>query len=124
MPEYVFEFHERFTPAVRMTQRSKYEDERAQKYLASNGVLAARYREQMNLVGWEMLPAQTPIFVELEIQMTGHLHIQDWDNQYKALTDAAQGIVFKDDRWIDGCISRRWVGKRDLVIITFKTEER
>jgi Holliday junction resolvase RusA-like endonuclease len=123
MPEYVFEFTERFKPAVRMTQRSKYEDDRAQEYLATQGVLAARYREQMNLAGWEMLPERTPIFVEVEVQMASGLHIQDGDNQYKALTDSAQGIVFKDDRWIDGFIFLRSLGDHNRVIITYRTKD-
>ena len=47
----------------------------------------------------EMIPRGTPLAVEIYIHPANHR--RDIDNELKALLDAAQGIVFEDDRWVD-----------------------
>ena len=110
-----FIIHGRFIPYVRMTQRSKWVDPRAQRYLASKDRLAWEYRLQMNGAG---LFERTPLRVSIDITMIGGLHRCDLDNQQKALVDAAQGIVFGNDCWVDefGKVTRK-LGEEDMVKI-------
>lgn len=87
-------------PYVRMTRRGKWVSDDAQEYLASQAAIAHQLKQQMNARGWEMLPAKTPLAVELSIA-TDKVHISDLDNTLKAVLDAANKIVFADDCWID-----------------------
>ncbi len=88
-------------PYVRMTQRSKYCDPQAQEYLASQENLAWVLQTHMSVNGWEMLPGQSPLSVSVVFTFPGGWHNADLDNQIKAVVDAAKGIVWADDRWID-----------------------
>ncbi len=107
----------KFTPYVRMTQRSKFVDPQAQKYLASKDAMGWQLRQQMTIHEWDMLPPKTPLSVSIRIQMTGGLHKQDCDNQVKGLMDFMQGIVYLDDRWIDEIYVTRWISAYDRVSI-------
>ena len=49
--------------------------------------------------GWELFERGIPLGVILTIRPCRHN--ADLDNIYKSVTDAAQGIVYEDDRWID-----------------------
>ena len=93
-------------PYVRMTQRGKYIRPQAQEYLASKQSLGWQMRAQMARHGWAMLPkmplAATIFFIEAR-----GLHRRDLDNEVKAVLDAATGIVYADDRWIDALVTRR-----------------
>jgi Holliday junction resolvase RusA-like endonuclease len=97
--EYEFFLPGRFKPYVRMTQRSKWVDPQAIEYLASKRQLQWQMREQMREQNWEMIPRGIPLGVMIGICPV--LHNMDLDNQVKALLDAAQGVVFEDDRWVD-----------------------
>lgn len=83
-------------PYVRMTQRGKWVDERAQEYLSNKDELARQFRRQCP----EMLPEQKPLLMVAIIE-TPTPHKGDLDNICKAILDAAQGIVFRNDCWID-----------------------
>jgi crossover junction endodeoxyribonuclease RusA len=89
-------------PYVRMTQRGKWVDKRAQEYLANKEELAWQFRRQCP----EMLPEQTPLLM-IAIIETPKLHKGDLDNIFKALADSAQGIVFSNDCWIDSISIQR-----------------
>jgi hypothetical protein len=105
-----------FTPYVRMTRRGKWVQERALLYLASQGTLKAIFREQMLANGWEPFRRE-PLGMEIAITMPGRLHKQDLDNQEKAIIDAAQGIVFPNDCWIDEKHSKREIGGDWLITV-------
>jgi len=111
-----------FVPYVRMTRRGKYVSDRAQRYLNSQQVLAWWFNSQMTENGWGMI-ARTPIAVDITIQMTGGLHRQDLDNQVKAILDAANGIVWSDDRWVDSLTARRILGDVDQVVVVVEQVE-
>jgi crossover junction endodeoxyribonuclease RusA len=94
-------------PYVRMTQRSKWVDQRAQDYLANKTELASQFRRQCP----ETLPEKTPLMV-IAIIETPRLHKGDLDNICKAILDAAQGIVFRNDCWIDSISIQRKRAKK------------
>jgi len=98
-------------PYVRMTQRSKWTSPQAREYLASKAAVGMQLRHQMNQNGAGMLPGQTPLSVHITIWEAGGFHNKDLDNQVKAIVDAAQGIVFPDDRWIDQITAERKRGE-------------
>ena len=106
-----------FKPYVRMTQRSKWTNSQAQEYLSSKAGLGLQLKAQMRNNGWEMLPARTALDIELHIVHGGGYHNKDLDNQIKALLDAAQGIVFRDDRWVDRITATRRQGPEDSVLM-------
>ena len=51
--------------------------------------------------GRQMIARRKPIIVSIYIFHDHGFHNRDLDNETKAILDAAQGIVFEDDRWID-----------------------
>ncbi len=86
-------------PYVRMTQRSKHADPRARRYLASQQALKIQLRQQMTeRDDYEPLRRE-PREVFLAFWWVNHR--QDLDNLVKAILDAASGIVWTDDRWVD-----------------------
>lgn len=111
--QYTFRLTGRFKPFVRMTQRSKYADPQAQAYLASKDALGFQLLAQMAAAEWEMIPRSVRLAVAIVIQPVRHNC--DLDNQVKAVLDAAQGVVFEDDRWVDAIIACRY-GKGEDVL--------
>ena len=105
----------KFQPYYRMTQRSKFADPRAQSYLASKGELQRQMRAGMT---YEMWPKGTPLEVKITVLMPSHLHSQDLDNQVKALLDAAKGVLFYDDRYVDAVAATRELADRYRVLMT------
>ena len=101
----------KITPYVRMTQRSKW-TERAQRYLSSQQVIALQLKAQMSRRGWEPVPGQTPVAVDLSVTVPGRLHCSDLDNTVKDVLDAAQYAgILPDDRWVDAINARRELGE-------------
>ena len=92
------------TPYVRMTQGGKFSDQQAWRYLASQEALRVQMRAQMASEGAVMLPAKTRLEVEAVIRTDRK---GDLDNIVKAILDAAQGVVFLDDRWVDRISAER-----------------
>ena len=104
---YTFTITGKIKPYVRMTRRGKWVDQQAQEYLASQDDI----RWQLALQGRPaLLPAKTPLNVSLVFTFPGGWHNADLDNQIKAVLDAAKGIVWKDDRWIDSLYGARKAG--------------
>lgn len=89
-------------PYVRMTRRGKFTNKRAQEYLTSQEALAWQFKQQCP----EMLPEQTPLAM-IAIIETPEPHTGDLDNIFKALADSAQGIVFRNDCWVDSISIQR-----------------
>lgn len=102
-------------PYVRMTQRSKFADPQARQYLASKAMLSSALAAVMVDKGWTMLPERTPLRCVLTFFQPKRLHGADLDNLAKAALDAAQGVVFRDDRWVDVIEADRWPGDALLV---------
>ena len=116
MTEYTFRLLGRIKPFVRMTQRGKWVDPQAQAYLASKEHLAWQMLQQMQANEWEMIPRGIPLGTVILIQPARHN--SDLDNLAKAMLDAAQGVVFEDDRWVDVIIAARHDGKEEIGRLT------
>jgi Holliday junction resolvase RusA-like endonuclease len=92
--------------AVRMTQRSKYKDAQAQRYLT--------YKEQ---VGWQtkaQLPRGFQLFsgdvaVIARVYLLPEGHIGDWDNYAKSICDGLKGVAWNDDAQV-------WKGDVERII--------
>lgn len=110
----------RIIPYVRMTQAGKWVKPRAMQYIARQDELAWELAATMRANDWSPFD-RTPLVVTIEITMPSRLHRQDLDNQEKAIIDAAQGIVYGNDLWIDEKHSRRLLG--DEWKITLEVEE-
>lgn len=88
-------------PYVRMTQRGKWVRPEALRYRANQETWRGHYADQMIYLDLEPLPERTPLRFDIDLTIPRGLHYCDLDNLYKALADAANGILFPDDRWID-----------------------
>jgi Holliday junction resolvase RusA-like endonuclease len=110
----------RVKPYVRMTRRGKFTDPQAQEYLASKAAIGYQLKEQMAAADLKMLPAQTPLAVDISVYYKSRMHAHDLDNIIKALLDAMQGIVYQNDCWIDYISALRLAGKVDETIITIR----
>jgi len=90
-----------FKPYVRMTQKGKWVKPEAQAYLSSQHEIAHAFKAIMALNEWTMIPRGTSLDVTVIIHHGHGFNNRDLDNEVKAIMDAAQGVVFEDDRWID-----------------------
>ena len=88
-----------YKPYTRMTQRGKYVKKDAQEYIASQTALGMLFKQGMN--GRKMIERGKPLKVDIYIFHSHGWHHRDIDNMTKAVCDAAQGIIYEDDRWID-----------------------
>jgi len=114
--EYTFRLLGRIKPYVRMTQRGKWVDAQAKEYLASKQHLAWQMPEQMQDNEWELVARGVPLGAVMVIQPA--LHNCDLDNLAKAILDAARGIVFEHDRWVDAVIAVRYDSGDDQAYVT------
>ena len=96
-------------PYTRMTQGSLW-TERSKRYLASQDALRVQMQAGMARNGWK--PYQKGLPLQVRIVFGWRLHNRDIDNEAKAILDAAKGILFDDDRWIDRLTVER--DKRDI----------
>lgn len=93
-------------PYVRMTQRSRYSEPQAIEYIASRNRLRDDMRTLMLANHWQMIPRGVPM--EVGIIIGWCRHNQDLDNIVKAVLDAANGVIYADDCWIDSIAAARW----------------
>lgn len=112
---YVFTLEGVVKPYVRMTQRGKWVDAQAQQYLASKAAIQVQLQTQMSHNDWNVLSGRIPIGFRMRVQRSSALHRCDLDNIIKAVLDAAQGVVFMNDCWIDSIFARRYIGPTDVV---------
>ena len=122
MTSYQFILQGPIKPYVRMTRRGMWVDPQAQQYLASKDALARAMKSQMQAHGWDMLPEETPLLVNITISPAKHN--RDLDNEVKALLDAAQGIVFKNDCWVDAITAVRGPGDKGRIILAITADQR
>lgn len=105
MIDYHFHLDGPFKPYVRMTRRGKWVKPQAQEYLSSKDRLQWQLALRMAAEQWERIPRGIPLRISIWISPVDHR--RDLDNEIKALLDAAQGIVFEDDRWVDDITAGR-----------------
>lgn len=91
-------------PYTRMTQGSMW-NARSKRYLQSQDALRVQMQNQMALNGWRMYHKGIPLRVRIHFGWC--LHNRDIDNETKAVLDAAKGILFADDRWVDEIAAKR-----------------
>ena len=87
-------------PYVRMTQRGKWKSRDAQEYLTNKAAISWQLKCQM-ADAWVIWPEGTPLAVTLRFEIPRKLHYCDLDNLVKAVLDAAQTVLFADDRYVD-----------------------
>ena len=107
----------RVHPYTRMTQRGKWTSARAKAYLASQESISWQIKDQMIQNDWAMLPAQQPLAIKLSFVIPRSLHRCDLSNLAKAVEDAAQGVAFQNDCWIDRLEARRRCGREWITTI-------
>lgn len=93
-----FTYHEKIKPYVRMTQRGKFVKKEAQDYLASKAALGYALRVQMRAEEAQPLEAYQTFEFNMRY-FAPDVYRYDLDNLIKAVLDAAQNIVFPDDRY-------------------------
>ena len=88
-----FEVPGRPVPAARMTRKSKWTNQQAQRYLA--------YKQQVGWCAREVIkePLTCPVAVTINAYLFGG-RFADVDNLAKALLDGCNGIAFEDDRQV------------------------
>ena len=91
-------------PYTRMTQGSLW-TERSKRYLASQDALRVQMQAGMARNGWAMYQKGIPLRVRIHFWWC--LHNRDIDNETKAVLDAAKGVLFADDRWVDEIVAKR-----------------
>lgn len=108
MPMMTFEIVGRVVPMVRMTQRSKWKDPQAKRYLAWKETFGWELKVIMLQQGWEMIPYPVPLHLDigysLPVKRTTHF---DLSNLIKAIEDAAQHIVFENDNSVESITAWR-----------------
>ncbi len=88
-------------PAVRMTQKSKFANPYAQRYLSYKQTVAWIAKTQCNV---QLL---IPVEVEIRLYLCGG-NQGDLDNYAKSLTDACNQIIYKDDRQIQRLVVEKF----------------
>lgn len=117
MTQYQFIVTGKIMPAVRMTYKGKFVNVRAQEYIASQTAIGLQIKYQMARQGWDMLPPKTPLKLEVTATVPERLYTFDVDNIGKAVQDALQGIVLKNDCWIVETRFTKTLGKDYLTFV-------
>lgn len=104
-------------PAVRMTQKSKWANPQAQRYL--------QYKDA---VGWAAKtaiqePIEGPVGVDIEIYLKDRLKRRwDIDNVAKAILDGCNRICFHDDKQVTSLEVRVYTAARHPLLDSDPTE--
>lgn len=105
-------------PYVRMTQKGKFVRENAKRYLASKAAIA--WEMKIGLGDREPFAKGVPLKVRIIFECQVVDHHKDCDNLIKATLDAANGIIWADDRWVDEIHARRIkspAGDRTIIVV-------
>jgi len=97
----------RIYPSQRMTQKGQWVKANAIKHKACKADLKLQYRTQFNYRDYRMFPEKTPLGVFIYMSVNERTHIDDMENKQKMAIDSAQGIVLKDDKYVDFIQVRR-----------------
>jgi len=101
MTEQTYRITGPIVPAVRMTQKSKWND-RAQIYLTNRSAIQTQIRQRMNECGYTKFPDKTALYIQIDYwPPVGKRQMGDVDNLLKTVKDAMAGILFKNDVWFD-----------------------
>lgn len=97
-------------PAVRMTQRSKWVNKQAIRYL--------EYKDRVKLfaIASGVKPKEGEILVSMVFYFKDH-KLPDIDNLAKAILDSLNGIAYQDDRQVNIIWARRMFSKDERVEI-------
>jgi Holliday junction resolvase RusA-like endonuclease len=89
-------------PIVPFTHRTAYGkySARAHRYHESQNAIRWQLRNQMQLNGWTMIERGRPLALRIHVTRPA-IHNLDATNLQKAIEDAAQGVVFENDSWVD-----------------------
>jgi len=90
-------------PCVRMTQRSKFANPQAQRYLD--------YKQAVGLIGKSKINQPIPKTYSASVSMEFWLfggQIIDLDNLIKSICDSLNGIAWVDDKQVVEIIARRY----------------
>lgn len=104
-------------PAVRMTQRSKWKNERAKKYLTYKGT-----------VGWAAKAVRCPRFkgrvrVDIDLYIQGG-RIGDVDNYAKSILDGLNGVAWFDDEQVAELHVYRHASKPQRAVVRVQEVEK
>ncbi len=91
-------------PYTRMTQGSLW-NARSKRYLKSQDALRVQMQVGMDVSGLQMYPARVPLRLRVTFGWCSHRH--DLSNLVKAVEDAANGVLWADDRWVDEIVATR-----------------
>lgn len=116
MSAYEFTIRGPVVPYVRMTRRGKFVKASAKRYLASQESMQWQFVAEMDRNGWEKFPAGQPLHVTIAVRYIDRR--SDLDNVVKAILDAANGIVWEDDRWVDSISAWRYDmgGEKEIAV--------
>jgi crossover junction endodeoxyribonuclease RusA len=103
------DIHAPVVPYTRMTQRGKFVKPDALRYLASQKELkflmsVANHNKEYYLDYYVPEKCQFSLVVAFYVNSMHHC---DLDNMIKAVLDAGQGILYKDDRYCDAITATR-----------------
>ena len=97
-------------PYVHRTHRGKYSD-RADAYHASQNVIRWQLKQQMRDAGVDIIPKGVPLRLRIDVTVPSSMgHRCDCTNLQKGIEDAAQGVVFENDCWVDDIRTTRSIG--------------
>lgn len=114
MGKYIFEIEGHIVPCQRVNAKGKYAP-RAVRY--HNSQEAIRWQLRAQMIGKDMIPEGNILHININIEVSKCLHCADADNLGKALIDAAQGIVFKNDSHVDSLSIVRMLTNRDFAVM-------
>lgn len=96
-------------PYTRMTQRGKYVKPDARRYLDSQNRLKILMQQEVAHLRGDKpycVPEKGSFGIDIDFNMK-KMHHCDLDNLVKAVMDAAQGVIFENDRYCDFIRAKR-----------------
>ena len=105
---YDFSIIGKIVPYTRMTQKSKYVNKQAKRYLEWKDDFGWQIKQIMLDNNWEMIPHPIPLHLRVIYQIPGSRVTRfDLSNLVKGIEDAIQGIVFENDSAVEQITARR-----------------
>lgn len=117
--KFAFTYCHEITPYVRMTGRGKYVKKNAQRYIKSQEALHWELIRQFKAA--DLFLSNGFFKVSGKFVIAKREGIKDIDNLGKAVLDAAQGIIFDNDKQVKEVHWKKEAGNRDFAEIIFET---